>query len=387
MVIEMSKLRKVFGSLLFFSVLIYALTGCGNFSIDAILKGSDSLPETTNSSEMITIDITATVTEAEPSETETETEVTVIVTEPEPTPTPELISMDETLYGSTCCQVKVEPSADADVIGRITVNDEYHVIGQYGVYYVIEFEGQEGYVVSLALSDEPSEETEPTETDEETSETTASDNSSSGTSSGTTSNGNTNSGTSGNGNSNSGSSETEPDYVDTEQDRTPLDEPVATPTPEPQSLGSTPDLSMTYNGNTVSEYYVDGYGTVYGYFVGTSTFNDLVNSHRSDMGLIPFNLSNSEYTNSRAIECTVSFGHTHPNGQPGTQGEIIAGTSDNSYAFELFMASDAHRSDIETPYADEGSIMTTAAFVRVTWDEYDGWVKNSSALVANWPDY
>ena len=335
---------------------------------------------------MMTIDITAAVTVSEPSETETETEVTVIVTEPEPTPTPELISMDETLYGSTCCQVKVEPSADADVIGRITVNDEYHVIGQYGVYYVIEFEGQEGYVVSLALSDEPSEETEPTETDEETSETTASDNSSSGTSSGTTSNGNTNSGTSGNGNSNSGSSETEPEYVDTEQDRTPLDEPVATPTPEPQSLGSTPDLSMTYNGNTVNEYYVDGYGTVYGYFVGTSTFNELLNNHRSEMGLETLDIGTSDYTNTRAIECTVLFSHQRPNGEWGTQGEVCTGTSNNQSAFDNFMNSDSHRESLEGAYLQCGFV-NSAAFVRVTWDECDGWVYNYSALVVNGETY
>ncbi len=380
----MGKLGKVSGSLLFFSVLIYALTGCADFSLAALFKGSDSIPETTDTAEMITIDITATVTEAKPSETETETEVTVIVTEPTPTPEPELISMDEMMYGAGCFQVKVEPSSDADVLGRITVNDEYHVIGQYGVYYVIEYEGQEGYVVAIAFSAEPSEEVEPTESEDETSETTTSDNSSSGTASGTTSGTTSNGSTSGNSNQNSsGTSQDEPEYIDTEQDRIPLDEP--TPTPVPSSLGSTPDLSMTYNGNTVSEYYVDGYGTVYGYFVGTSTFNDLVNSHRAELGLETVATGTADYTNMRAIECTVVFSHQRPNGEWGTQGEVCSGTSNNQSAFDSFMNSDAHRATLEGPYLQVG-VMNTAAFVRVTWDEYDGWVKNSSALVANFVD-
>lgn len=156
------------------------------------------------------------------------------------------------------------------------------------------------------------------------------------------------------------------------------------------TYGSTPDTSLTWQGFTISEYNVDGYGTVYGYFVDTSSFNTLVNNHLVEIGKTPYPTTTTyDYERTRAIECTVNFSHTRPNGQPNGDVEIIAATADSSVAFDVFRNSPAHWSHVEAGADEQYTNLSSAAFVRVVWLEgYGpnggyGWAMESSALVAH----
>lgn len=127
------------------------------------------------------------------------------------------------------------------------------------------------------------------------------------------------------------------------------------------------NTDATYNGRRVYQYQVDGYGTVYGYFVDTTEFNSLVARYRSTIGLST-TFSSSSYIRTRAIECTIVFGHTRPNGQQWHQSpdsaylsEILTQRANNRDAYDSFIASPTHKHIIEYYYPD----FTTAAFVRV----------------------
>lgn len=145
---------------------------------------------------------------------------------------------------------------------------------------------------------------------------------------------------------------------------------------------STPDTSVLYNGITINEYYVDGYGTVYGFFNDVSGFNSQVNQHLVDIGRTPYSSFNvSDSIRTRAIECTVSFSHTRPNGQYCYDTEIIS-AYESVYAFENFQSSSVHWAALEEGAVDGYTNLNTASFTRVTW--YSGsWHPEASATVVN----
>lgn len=280
-------------------------------------------------------------------------------------------SIDLMMYAIREGVIKNDPSLRGEVIAEYTAGTAFHVIGTVRHYYAVELpDGSIGYVIMTKMSEEDQgiegEITfvEDNEESEETGETgESSESESEDTSDGSDLSASTSS----------------------DQEGASSADPAPEPQPEPASSG--PDLSVTYNGNSISSYDVDGYGTVYGYYVDTSYFNSLVNSHRSELGLPEWNFTSSDGTRIRAVECTVSFDHTRPNGESAlalfdySGGEIICTTTDNSYAYDLFMGSDGHRGVIEdSQYSFPNAC--SAAFVRVDW--VDGsWQYNSSSLVCN----
>ncbi len=285
-----------------------------------------------------------------PSDETEETEETTTSQEPE--------VLDVIMYAVRKGVIKDDASVSGNALATFEVGDSFHVVGITGNSYVVEMpDGSVGYIVAYKLSiDAPIDpDTLVVVVDgDETEETT-----------------------------------TESSEADAEETQAPSSDdgaapaPAETEAPAPVSCG--PDLSVTYNGNTVSAYEVDGYGTVYGYFVDTSTFRSLVNEHRSEIGITEWNFSDADGARTRAIECTVSFEHDRPNGQSGLSviggfgGEIIYSATDSNGAYNGFMGSDGHRAIIEDPAFVNAS---SAAFVRVTWSD-GSWVYSASSLVCN----
>ena len=311
-----------------------------------------SVPTSSETVVITAVDVSETTSETSQEESDPDDDATGGVHEGE--------AIDLVMYAIRDGVIKDDPSLRGEVIAEYTTGTSFHVIGTVRHYYAVELpDGSIGYVIMTKLSEEDPgveggitfvEETEETTEDEASAEESSSAQPASAGSSSSSS-----------------------------------DAPASEPQSEPASSG--PDLSVTYNGNGISSYEVDGYGTVYGYFVDTSYFNSLVNSHRSEIGLAEWNFTSSDGTRTRAVECTVSFDHTRPNGQSAlvlfdnSGGEIICSTTDNSYAYDLFMGSDGHRGIIEdSQYSFPNAC--SSAFVRVEW--VDGsWQYHSSSLVCN----
>lgn len=137
----------------------------------------------------------------------------------------------------------------------------------------------------------------------------------------------------------------------------------------------TPTYFTEINGQEISEYYVEGYGTVYGYFVSTSELTRLTNQYRRSLGLPIFDKptrEQQEIANIRAIESAVmGISHTRPNGESNhllCNGENTTGYTNAIDAFNAYMASDGHRKPFEIGYTS----MATATFIRCEWYAADG---------------
>lgn len=153
-----------------------------------------------------------------------------------------------------------------------------------------------------------------------------------------------------------------------------------------ESLNPNPDLSVCYLGNTVNEYYVDGYGYVYGFFNDTTGFNEQVNEHLIEIGSNPYlSFNTTDYNRVRAIECTVNFSHIRPDGTYCSEPEICTMCSAD-YAFENFRYSQIHWAAIEGGAIEGYTNLSSASFTRVGWyeDGYGGyqWQIESSVTVA-----
>ena len=328
------KFKKLTSILLIASLAVSAVTACDSTDDNIGGGGSDAV--------VISL----------PSDETEETEETV--------PSQETEALDVIMYAVRKGVIKDDATISGNALATFEVGDSFHVVGIAGNSYVVEMpDGSLGYIIAYKLSiDAPidpdtlvvvidGEETEETETTAEAAE-----------------------------------SETDGTQAPA-SDEAPSDAPSEAEAPAPASSG--PDMSVTYNGNSVSSYEVDGYGTVYGYFVDTSTFRSLVNAHRSEIGISEWNFSDADGARTRAIECTVSFSHDRPNGQSGLSvlggygGEIIYSATDSNGAYNGFMGSDGHRAIIENPdFANASS----AAFVRVEWAD-GSWVYSASSLVCN----
>lgn len=277
--------------------------------------------------------------------------------------------------------IRGEASLQSQSVGVFQEGDEFHVIGIAGDFYVVEMpDGTSGFIVMGKVSEvtEPSE-TEETEASEESAPSDTSDPSegssettapSEGAPAVTTTAGST----------------AAPSAAPSTPDTTAAPAETAAPETAPAAPAG-PDLNVTYNGNAIGAYEVEGVGTVYGYFVDTSYFNSLINNHRSELGLTPWNYTYSDATRLRAIECSVSFSHTRPNGQSclslfgGSGGEIIYSATDNEAAYNAFLGSDGHRGIIEdSQYYFPNAC--SAAFVRVEWNG-SSWQYAGASLVNN----
>ena len=270
--------------------------------------------------------------------------------------------------------IRDDPSLGGQSVGTFEVGDEFHVTGIAGDFYVVEMpDGSCGYIVTTKIEEivvpsESSEETEETDETEETqpSETVPSDTTVA---------------------SEAGSA---PAATTAATTAAPTAAPAPAETaaaPAPETAPAGPDLNQTYNGNSIGAYDVAGVGTVYGYFVDTSNFNSLVNNHRTEIGLPAWNYTDCEATRTRAIECSVVFDHTRPNGESclslfgGSGGEIIYSATNNENAYNAFMGSDGHRGIIEdSQYYFPNAC--SAAFVRVEWDG-SSWQYAGASLVNN----
>ena len=267
-------------------------------------------------------------------------------------------AIDLIMYAVKDGVVKDDPSLRGEVIADYTTGAQFHVIGTVRHYYAVELpDGSIGYVMIAKLSEEDpgvTGEITPVETTQETEETEET---------------------------------SEASEASSEPASQPASDSGDAPSSEPDQPSGGPDLGVTYNGNSIGSYEVDGYGTVYGYFVDSSYFNSLVNDHRSEIGIPEWNFTSSDATRTRAVECTVVFDHTRPNGLSSLSlfdysgGEIICSSTDNAQAFDLFMGSDGHRGIIEdSEYSFSNAC--SAAFVRVDWAD-GSWQYNSSSLVCN----
>lgn len=266
--------------------------------------------------------------------------------------------------------IRDEPSFEGLTVGVFDADDEFHVIGRTDSFYVVELpDGEVGYITISKLEEQeeiPQNEESQTEESEETTVTSEEQSSETTAPASTAA-------------SEATAAQTQP----AEPSQTP---PPPQETPAP-AAPTGPDLNVSYNGNSIGAYEVEGVGTVYGYFTDTSYFNALVNDHRSQMGLAPWNYTYSDATRLRAIECSVLFDHTRPNGSSclslfgGCGGEIIYSGTDNESAFNAFMSSDGHRGIIEdNPYYFPNA--SSAAFIRVDWDGYS-WQFAGSGFVNN----
>ena len=137
--------------------------------------------------------------------------------------------------------------------------------------------------------------------------------------------------------------------------------------PAPQSGPTTWD----YNGISVGTYNVAGYGTVYGYFVGTGGQIDSVNALRAEVGSGALGQGDQSVANTRAIEAAVYFSHTRPTGEDcfslGMWGENI--TSNTGDPISQYYGSDGHRGNMLNP---DFHSMATASFVALQWDQANG---------------
>ena len=175
-------------------------------------------------------------------------------------------------------------------------------------------------------------------------------------------------------------------YPLTTESTTNSTEATATTTAGPTN-GPTPDTSVLWGDQVISEYYVEGYGTVYGFFTDTSGFNNQVQQHLAEIGVAQYPTCNTdEYTRTRAIECTVSFSHVRPNGQRCGIQEICTNAGAGG-AFEAFRTSPEHWAHIEAGADAEVTNLSSASFTRVGWYPDGsggyGWQMDGGATVAH----
>ena len=276
--------------------------------------------------------------------------------------------------------IREEASLQSQSVGVFEAGDEFHVIGIAGDFYVVEMpDGGSGFIVTGKIT----EVTAPSET-EETEASSESDPSETA----ETSEGASETTTPSTDASAAGTTTAATTAAPSTPDTTAAPAQTAAPVPETAPAAPAgPDMNATYNGNAIGAYEVEGVGTVYGYFVDTSYFNSLVNNHRSELGLTPWNYTYSDATRLRAVECSVSFSHTRPNGQSclslfgGAGGEIIYSATDNEAAYNAFLGSEGHRGIIEdSQYYFPNAC--SAAFIRVEWNG-SSWQFAGSSLVNN----
>ena len=339
------------------SVLCMSVSSC---------SGKDA-EETTSKTSAATSKETTTTSETE--ETTEETRRRTVV---------EVEALDTVMCATGRGIIRDDPSFQGQSIGAFEVGDEFHVTGIAGDFYLVEMpDGTTGYIVITKIE----EVTAPTETSEETEETSESSETSETDTSDTTAPSDTTAAPATN-------ETTAAQTAAPAATETAAPAPTETqPAPPPETAPAGPDLNQTYNGNAIGAYDVAGVGTVYGYFVDTSYFNSLVNNHRAEIGLAQWNYTYSDATRTRAIECSVSFSHTRPNGESclslfgGSGGEIIYSATDNEGAYNAFMGSDGHRGIIEdSQYYFPNAC--SAAFVRVEWNG-SSWQYAGASLVNN----
>lgn len=149
---------------------------------------------------------------------------------------------------------------------------------------------------------------------------------------------------------------------------------------------STPDLSVSYMGYDINEYYVDGYGTVYGYFEDCTVFMNDMNEYLIEIGKMPFQgIIIDPWTQTRAIELTVLFSHERPNGQENNTTEICT-TAPADQAFSAFQTSEPHMRHIRSGAYPSFQNFCCASFVRVEWQDYGygyRWNYYDNGFIAN----
>ncbi len=342
------------------SVLLLTVSSCDKKA------SSETTSDTTSTTTTV-----ETATSEETTETSDETRHRTVV---------EVEALDAIMSATGRGIIRDDPSLSGQSIGTFEVGDEFHVTGLAGDFYVVELpDGTSGYIVTtkieeIVIPSESTEETEETEETTETSETTPSE---------------TTAATEAGSAPAATTAATTP--ATTAATTATTAAPAETqPAPAPETAPAAPagpDLNQTYNGCSVGAYEVAGVGTVYGYFVDTSYFNSLVNNHRTEIGLPAWNYTDCEATRTRAIECSVLFDHTRPNGESclslfgGSGGEIIYSATNNENAYNAFMGSDGHRGIIEdSQYYFPNAC--SAAFVRVEWDG-SSWQYAGASLVNN----
>lgn len=174
------KIGKVIKELCVFGVVIAIgtnIVGCGDDTKKESKKTtktnmvttSDSSEETTvnNENETITeeqeIDVsTDTATKESDSDTVAQQ---VATTKPVETTKPEytVTKLDKTMYAKSTVNVRKGPSTDFEKVGSLSAGKQVKVVGQSDQtgWYLIQFDGKEGYVSNSYLQDKPVETTTP----------------------------------------------------------------------------------------------------------------------------------------------------------------------------------------------------------------------------------
>ena len=117
-----------------------------------------TIPPSENEETTIGIEIT-TSSENEETTTEEETTKPVETTKPEYTVT----KFDKTMYAKSTVNVRKGPSTDFEKVGSLSTGKQVKVVGQSDQtgWYLIQFDGKEGYVSNSYLQDKPVETTTP----------------------------------------------------------------------------------------------------------------------------------------------------------------------------------------------------------------------------------
>ena len=124
-------------------------------------KKKNSIKETTKLLQTEVTDETKTIPPSENEETTTEEETTkpVETTKPEYTVT----KLDKTMYAKSTVNVRKGPSTDFEKVSSLSTGKQVKVVGQSDQtgWYLIQFDGKEGYVSNSYLQDKPVETTTP----------------------------------------------------------------------------------------------------------------------------------------------------------------------------------------------------------------------------------
>lgn len=167
-----SKIGKVIKELCVFGVVIAIgtnIVGCGDDTKKESKKTTKllqtevtdetkTIPPSENEETTIGIEIT-TSSENEETTTEEETTKPVETTKPEYTVT----KLDKTMYAKSTVNVRKGPSTDFEKVSSLSTGKQVKVVGQSDQtgWYLIQFDGKEGYVSNSYLQDKPVETTTP----------------------------------------------------------------------------------------------------------------------------------------------------------------------------------------------------------------------------------
>ena len=165
---------------------------------------------------------------------------------------------------------------------------------------------------------------------------------------------------------------------------TPTPIPTDTPTPMPKPAPVDVDQSAKDHGYEIIDIDMGDGQTqrIYGYYVDMSGLDDKVNEYRASIGLgqLPKDTNHVNEMKIRAAEITIAgqFYHKRPNGNAGTEANIVSGT-DVSGCYQRLCDSKGHRAAWEDPYA---KTIYSVGFRQMEYNESTGkWSEGTGATV------